>query len=401
MAFLTRIQLTEFRCYASASLEGLGRGPIVLYGPNGAGKTNVLEAVSLLSPGKGLRNAKIAEMQRQVSPDSTPSRPLAGGRVGEGGIEEAGWTVVAEAETFYGPARIGTGRESATDKRIVRINEDTKSQVALSDYLSCVWLTPQMDRLFLDTASSRRKFLDRLIFAFDPGHSGRTTRFENGMAQRSKILREHDRPDPLWLDSLEASMAETGIAIAAARLDFLVRLQAACDAAGLEQDRLFPRAILSMRGTLEELLTHAPALEIEDLYKYQLRQSRSIDASTGGAATGPHKSDLAVSYAAKSMPASQCSTGEQKALLISLILAHSRLIAAERGAPPILLLDEVAAHLDETRRAGLYELLMALGGQVWMTGTDRNLFDALTSYAPLIFAVEASQIHPISAPRAA
>jgi DNA replication and repair protein RecF len=382
MGFITGFQLANFRCYDTAALQALPCGPIVLYGPNGAGKTNVLEAVSLLSPGKGLRGAKTAEIQRN-------------------GAEQA-WAVAAEAETLYGTIRIGTGRDPATDKRIVRINGETaKGQSALADYLSCVWLTPQMDRLFLDAASSRRKFLDRLVFAFDPGHSGRTTRFENALSQRSKILREHDYPDPAWLDALENTIAETGVSIAAARLEFVQRLQQACDAAAPAEDRLFPRASLSMRGTIEELLCQAPALEVEDLFKYQLKQTRRVDAMTGGAASGPHKSDLHVVYAAKTMPASQCSTGEQKALLIGIVLAHSRLIAAERGAPPILLLDEVAAHLDDTRRRGLYDLLMALGGQVFMTGTDANLFDALAPYKPAIFNVESSRISPVSLPRAA
>jgi DNA replication and repair protein RecF len=382
MGFITGFNLTNFRCYDAAALAALPCGPIVLYGPNGAGKTNVLEAVSLLSPGRGLRGVKAAEIQRHGA--------------------DAAWAVAAEAETPYGPTRIGTGLDPATDRRVVRINGDAaKGQSALTDYLACVWLTPQMDRLFLDAASARRKFLDRLVFAFDAGHSGRTTRFENAMSQRSKILREHGRPDPSWLDALEAGIAETGVAIAAARLEFVQRLQQACDAAAAGEDHLFPRAWLAMRGTLEELLCNAPALEIEDLYKYQLKQSRQVDAMTGGAATGPHKSDLYVTYAAKSMPAAQCSTGEQKALLIGIVLAHSRLIAAEKGAPPVLLLDEVAAHLDDTRRAGLYDLLNALGGQVWMTGTDASLFDALAPYTPSIFRVESSRISPVSLSRAA
>lgn len=381
MAYLTSLSLTQFRCYEGADMRGLMSGPVVLFGQNGAGKTNILEAASLLSPGRGLRGVKPMEIQR----------------VGE---TEA-WAVASEVETPYGLTRIGTGRDPVTDKRVVRINGDTKSQTALSDYLSCVWLTPQMDRLFLDTASSRRKFLDRLVFAFDAGHSGRTTRFENAMAQRSKILREHAQPDPAWLSSLEMTMAETGIAIAAARIECVQKLQQACDAAHSGESDLFPRARLAMTGTIEELLMRVPALEVEDLYKYQLRESRRIDAQTGGAATGPHKSDLAVWFAAKDMPAAHCSTGEQKALLIGIVLAHSRLIAGEKGAPPILLLDEVAAHLDDTRREGLYRLLMSLGGQVWMTGTDRNLFDAILPFSPALFEVRSSIIQPVSKPRAA
>ena len=223
MAFIRSLQLTHFRCYETARLEGLTSGPVVLTGPNGAGKTNVLEAVSLLSPGRGLRGAKVSEMQRRDG-----DKP---------------WALSAEAETRYGDVRIGTGLDinSTTEKRIVRINGETaKAQTALAEYLACVWLTPQMDRLFLEGSSARRKFLDRLIFAFDPGHAGRVTRYENAMSQRSKILRENDRPDPVWLDALEAQMAETGIAIAAARLEFIGILQRACDQGVPAQETLFP-----------------------------------------------------------------------------------------------------------------------------------------------------------------
>lgn len=373
MAFIRSLQLHHFRCYDSARLDGLTSGAVVLTGPNGAGKTNVLEAVSLLSPGRGLRGAKIIEMQQRDG--------------------AAPWAVSAEAETHYGPVRIGTGLDagSTVEKRIVRINGETaKAQTALAEYLACVWLTPQMDRLFIEGSSARRKFFDRLIFAFDPGHAGRVTRYENAMSQRSKILRENERPDPVWLDGLEAQMAETGVAIAAARTEFLHILQAACDR-GAVTETLFPRAFMALRGTIEELLAQAPALEVEDMFRYQLRDSRNVDARTGGAATGPHKSDLAVTYAVKDMPAEQCSTGEQKALLIGMTLAHSRLMAAERGAAPVLLLDEVAAHLDENRRAALYDILLGLGGQVWMTGTDALLFDALGTKAHF-FHVEKSRL---------
>lgn len=382
MAFIRSLQLHSFRCYDGVRLDGLASGPVVLTGPNGAGKTNVLEAVSLLSPGRGIRGAKISEMQRRDA--------------------MAAWAISAEAETPFGTTRIGTGLDanSMTEKRIVRINGETvKAQTALAEYLACVWLTPQMDRLFIDGSSSRRKFLDRLIFAFDPGHAGRVTRYENAMSQRSKILRESERPDPVWLDGLEAQMAETGVAIAAARSEFLVILQRACDQQDVAET-LFPRALMSLRGTIEELLSRAPALEVEDMFRYQLRESRSVDARTGGAATGPHKADLAVTYADKDMPADQCSTGEQKALLIGMTLAHSRLMAAERGAPPILLLDEVAAHLDENRRAALYDILLGLGGQVWMTGTDAHLFAALGPRMNA-FHVENSTISRESAVQAA
>lgn len=366
MAYLQSLQLHHFRCYEQAKLESLGAGLVVLSGANGAGKTNVLEAISLLSPGRGLRGCKPIEIQRVHS--SSP------------------WAISCEVAGGFTPIQIGTGLDTKTEKRLIRINgAPAKGQNALADYLACVWLTPQMDGLFLQGSSDRRRFLDRLVFTFDPGHSGRITRYENAMRQRSKLLQD-GKGDPSWLVGLESQMAETGVAIAAARLDFTARLQAACDQT---QDQTFPKASLRAGGTLEELLQSSPAVEVEEMFAYQLSESRAKDARTGGAASGPHKSDLHVQYRDKQMPAAQCSTGEQKALLIGIILAHARLIAAERGAPPLLLLDEVAAHLDEGRRAALYDILGQLGGQVWLTGTDENLFDAIKDTARFFNVLDA------------
>jgi len=379
MSWVRELQFQNFRCYEQAQLAELSAGPVVLYGANGAGKTNVLEAVSLLSPGRGLRGAKIPEIQKIDS--------------------AAPWSIAAKVETQYGETRIGTGRDPIKDTRLVRINgAAARGQGALSEYLSCVWLTPQMDGLFLDASSSRRRFLDRLVFAFDPSHSGRVTRYENAMRQRSRLLQEDKKADPVWLDGLEETMAETGVAIAAARQDFAGRLQRACHEA--DAQKLFPLALLHVSGTIEGLLRHSPALEVEDMFKYQLKQSRAQDSVSGGAATGPHKSDLAVRYAAKDMPADQCSTGEQKALLIGIVLAHSRLIKAEKGAPPLLLLDEVAAHLDDHRRAVLHEILLGLGGQVWLTGTDQNLFADLRGRGSFFF-IENNDLTRDVRPRAA
>jgi DNA replication and repair protein RecF len=354
MAYVSSLKLHNFRCYSDARLDSLSPGFVVLAGPNGAGKTNVLEAVSLLSPGRGLRTAKILEIQCRAA--------------------GAPWAVSSTITDKNGSVQIGTGLDPQAEKRVIRINsEAVRGQAVLSDYLSCVWLTPQMDRLFLDSASHRRKFLDRLIFAFDPGHAGRVNRYENAMAQRSRLLRDNVN-DRTWLEALESQMAETGIAIAAARLEFVSRLQSA---SAESKDELFPAARLTSSGTLETLLARGPALEAEELFKYQLVESRNRDAVTGGAATGPHKSDLQVVYAAKDMSADQCSTGEQKALLIGIVLAHAKLIAAERGAPPILLLDEVAAHLAHDPRAPLYDILGGLKGQVWLTGTEEKLFESI------------------------
>lgn len=375
MSFIQSLQLQSFRCYPAARMEGVHPGLIVLTGPNGAGKTNVLEAVSLLTPGRGLRAAGSDDIQKKDGASA--------------------WAIAAEVETGGAAVQLGTGAGDGA-KRAVRINGSTaKSQMALSDYLSCVWLTPQMDRIFIDGGSGRRRFFDKLIFTFDPGHAGRITRYENAMSQRSKLLRE-GRADPAWLKSLEAQMVEAGVAITAARGDFLQKLQSACDGAHAREETWFPRAQLHLSGTLDELLQNAPAVQVEEMFAYQLSHSRARDAEYGGAATGPHKTDLAVRYAVKDMAADQCSTGEQKALLIGIILAHARLMAAERGGPPVLLLDEVAAHLDENRRAALFDLLVALGGQVWMTGTDKTLFSAALDKAQF-WSVEMGEIRLIGA----
>lgn len=375
MSFIRSLQLHYFRCYDAARIDDVPPGLIVLHGPNGAGKTNVLEAISLLTPGRGLRNAGMEEMQRKESP-----QPFAvSAHVDTGGIDVS----------------IGTGLDPANNKRAVRINGvSAKSQMALADYLAALWLTPQMDRLFIDGASGRRRFFDKLVFTFDPAHAGRVTRYENAMSQRSKLLRE-GQGDDHWLKALEVQMAETGIAIAAARVDFLHRLQAGIDSGDAHEDLFFPRAKLSLAGTVEELLVSTPALEVENMLLYQLSQSRARDAEAGGAATGPHKADLQVRFAAKDMPAEHCSTGEQKALLIGLVLAHARLIKSEKGSVPVLLLDEIAAHLDDKRRAALFERLIHLGGQVWMTGTDEQIFSAVIQKASF-YCVQNARISQVN-----
>ncbi|PZP57395.1 MAG: DNA replication/repair protein RecF [Micavibrio aeruginosavorus] len=347
--------LQNFRSYSEANLQGLASGFIVLTGPNGAGKTNILEAVSLLSPGKGMRSADIDDIQKQQAP--------------------LPWVVSAKAETIYGEIALGTGRDPHKKRRMVRIKgEAAKSQAELADYLSCLWLTPVMDRIFLEGSSGRRKFLDRMVFAFDSSHAGRLTRYENALSQRSKLLKEEKNADPSWLDALEDQMAETGIAIAAGRSDFVHRLQVVCDRG---EETEFPVADIAISGFVEDRLQSMPAVQVEENFRRQLRSSRGQDSIMGGANAGPHRSDLVVRYRSKKMAADQCSTGEQKALLIGIVNAHATLIKAERGRPPILLLDEIAAHLDENRRAKLFEKLANLGGQVWLTGTDDELFSSI------------------------
>jgi DNA replication and repair protein RecF len=355
MTSLSKIHLTNFRSYSDFSLEKLSSDFVVLTGANGAGKTNILEAVSLLSPGKGMRNADLGDFQNK-----NKSNPP--------------WAISAHLQTQFGEIRLGTGRDPQKEKRVVHIQgEIAKSQTQLSDYFSCLWLTPQMDRVFIDAASGRRKFLDRMVFNFDSGHAGRMTRYENAMAQRSRLLKE-GRTEPAWLDALEIQMAESGVAVAAGRAQFVEKLQSVCLT---RQSAEFPVATLGLAGLLETEILRKSALLIEDELRARLKQSREEDAVYGGATQGVHKTDFLVTYTDKNMPAGQCSTGEQKALLIGIVLAHADLIRMECGAPPILLLDEVAAHLDPLRRVVLYELLSHIGGQVWMTGTDKVLFEAL------------------------
>ena len=375
---VTRLTLTRFRGYDSARLEP-DRRPVALIGPNGAGKTNLLEAVSFLAPGRGLRGARLSEVERIGSPPG------------------AGWAVAAVLETPTGPVEIGTGREVAAngsgagerDRRVVRVDgHPAKGQTALAEHVAIVWLTPQMDRLFLEGSSGRRRFLDRLVFGFDPAHAGRLSRYEHALRERARLLRD-GRVDEGWLSGLEDQMATTGVAVAAARRDVVQRLRAACGRAVGP----FPGADLAVLGAVERWLDEGPALAAEDSLRQSLRDSRRLDSDTGGAAVGPHKSDLAVRHTLKDMPAALCSTGEQKALLIAIVLANARLLAAERGAAPLLLLDEVAAHLDPHRREALFDEILALGAQAWMTGTDDNVFAPLGS-AALRFHIEDAHVTP-------
>jgi DNA replication and repair protein RecF len=353
-ASVSRLTLTEFRCYAHARIEA-GPGIIVLTGPNGAGKTNLLEAISLLSPGRGLRGARSADFQRLNGPP------------------DAIWGVAATIAGPDGETLVGTGREAGSERRVIQIDGKAgKSQSALADILSIVWLTPQMDRLFTESAKGRRRFLDRLVFGLDPAHAGRVTRHDTALRQRAKLLAE--RPgETAWLDAVEAELAATGVALAAARVDMVARLARALDAS----TGPFPRPVVMAEGPVEARLNTEPALAVEDWLKESLARNRMSDAAQGETKVGAHKGDLGVTHREKQVPAALTSTGEQKAILVAIVLAAARLAMAERGRTPILLLDEVAAHLDDTRRQALYAEISALGAQAWMTGTDRALFDAL------------------------
>ncbi|WP_207485635.1 DNA replication/repair protein RecF [Arenibaculum pallidiluteum] len=371
---VTRLTLSQFRCYESARLH-LDARPVVLTGPNGAGKTNLLEAVSFLAPGRGLRRARLSEVERLGAPAGQ------------------GWAVAAQVTTPFGEVDIGTGRDAAagerSERRLVRIDgRPVRGQVALAEHVAVVWLTPQMDRLFSEGASGRRRFLDRLVFGFDPAHAGRLARYELALRERARLLREGSRDDA-WLAGLEAEMAATGVAVAAARRELIERLQAAIDQAVGP----FPQAEIAVSGTLEDGLGEEPALAVEEGLRRRLAERRRQDGEAGGAGVGPHRSDLLVRHRGKAMPAELCSTGEQKALLVSIVLANARLMTAERGSPPLLLLDEVAAHLDEARRLALFAELLDLGAQAWMTGTDRATFAELDGAATAFRVEDAHVVH--------
>ena len=356
---ISRLTLTDFRNYADLRLFA-GARLVALTGSNGAGKTNILEAISLLAPGRGLRGAGFEDLARQ-----------GGG---------ASWAIAAEVMTANGQASLGTGWSAATEAgdsggRLVVIDgEPRKSSGVLGEYMRMLWLTPAMDRLFAGPASDRRRFLDRMVTAFDPEHSARILVFDKVMRERNLLL-EEPRPDAAWLSSLEAHMAEAAIAIAAARLVGVEALQVHIEETRGESS--FPWGEISVDGEIEARIATTPAVRVEDEYRNILRESRGIDRSAGRTLKGPHRSDLVVVHGPKQMAAGLCSTGEQKALLIGLILAQARAVKASAGVAPVLLLDEVAAHLDRRRRMGLLEALAALGGQSWMTGTDAQLFDGM------------------------
>ena len=375
---LTRLTLTNFRNYAGLRLDA-GAPLVALSGPNGAGKTNLLEAISLLAPGRGLRGAGFDELAR---------------RDGAGA-----WAIAAE----FGGVALGTGWSGQGDGgdgvaqgRLVVIDGHVrKSSGALGQHMRVLWLTPAMDRLFAGPASDRRRFLDRLVAAFDPEHGARVAVFEKVMRERNLLL-EESRPDTAWLASLEAHMAEAAVAIAAARLMAVEGLQRHINEA--RQTSPFPWGEVTAEGEIEGLLDAMPAVRAEDEYRTLLVDSRGADRAAGRTLRGPHRSDFVVHHGPRNMPAGQCSTGEQKALLIGLILAQARAVKGAGATAPVLLLDEVAAHLDRERRHGLFAALGALGCQAWLTGTDAELFVGLGRDAT-VFHVEAARISKVTGSR--
>nr|WP_290085902.1 DNA replication/repair protein RecF [Aquibium sp. A9E412] len=360
---VARLALTDFRNYARLALD-LEPGAVVLTGANGAGKTNLLEALSMLAPGRGLRRAVYDDVARAGS--------------------AGGFAVHARIEGPFGRCEIGTGTAGAApgeSGRRVRINgAPARAAEEMLDWIRLIWVTPAMDALFTGPAGDRRRFLDRLVLTIDPGHGRRVLDYERAMRARNRLLAEDSR-DAAWFDALETQMAETGVAMAAARAE-MVRLIAA--RAGAGSGSPFPTAELALDGTVEAEIGARPAVDVEETLRAALAAGRPRDRAAGRTLDGPHRTDLAVFHAPKAMPAARCSTGEQKALLIGLVLAHARLVGELSGSAPVLLLDEVSAHFDAERRAALFDILEEMNGQSFMTGTERALFASLEGRAQFL-----------------
>ena len=369
-----RLALNNFRNYHAASLE-TGAKTVVLVGPNGAGKTNLIEAISFFAPGRGLRRANLDEVA-----------------FSEG---DGSWAAAAEIEGALGLATLGTGierplEEGATVLRKCRIDrEPVGSAAAFADHLRVVWLVPAMDTLFVGAPSERRRFLDRLALAVDAEHGSRVNALERSLRSRNRLL-EEARPDAHWLDAVEHETAELAVAVAGQRVETVRRLDGVLAS---RKGSAFPPAEIALDGWMEKLIPEHPAIEIEERYRAVLRDNRARDAAAGRTSDGPHLTDLKVTYAHKGIAAADASTGEQKALLIGLVLAHGRLIAEMTGFATILLLDEIVAHLDPARRAALHVELAQLGGQVWMTGADPALFAEVGDDA-MIVEVASGRLEP-------
>jgi DNA replication and repair protein RecF len=371
---IRRLTLTHFRNYRAAGLETRG-DVVVLVGPNGAGKTNAIEAISFLSPGRGLRRATLEDVADNQGDGS--------------------WAVSAEIEGALGLATLGTGIDApggsdapATTRRCRIDREPVNSATAFGDHLRMVWLTPAMDGLFLGAASERRRFFDRLVLAIDSEHTSRVSALDRSLRSRNRLLEVRNYDDH-WCDAIERETAELAVAVAATRGQTAVKLAAMLRARG--EASAFPSAQIMLDGWMENALLSEPATSVEDRYRETLRDSRARDAAAGRTLDGPHLTDLQVIFAPKNMPARDASTGEQKALLIGLVLAHAALVAEMTGITPLLLLDEVVAHLDPERRYALFDELAKLGAQVWMTGADPAAFTDIGA-AGEIFDVEAGRI---------
>lgn len=376
-AAVTRLKLTNFRNYAALDLQ-IDPRPVCLFGPNGAGKTNLVEAVSFLGPGRGLRAAGADAVRRKTGDGPAPI-----------------WAVYAEAETREGPVSLATGADPAEpSRRRTKLEGAAATQTELARLFPLLWLTPREDRLWAGARGDRMRFFDRLVLAGDPAHGQTAIRYDKALRERQRLLdrlNEGGRADPAWLDALEREMAASGTAMAAARLDALVRLQGEIDA---RPETAFPKADLALEGFLEaELADGKRAAEAEDDFLSALEHSRRRDAAAGRALTGPHRTELSARHRAKDQPASDCSTGEQKALVLGLALAQGAALAKVKGSAPVLIFDEACAHLDAARREGLAEAIAAMGAQAWLTGVEKALFDSFGAGAQYV-AVEAGTAKP-------
>ncbi len=373
---LSRLVLHQFRNYQDLDVY-FQKNPVILTGPNGAGKTNILEAISFLSPGRGLRHVKLSQAANLK-------------KLNQGAPDLPSWAIAATVETDVGAVQLGTALDytaAGSERRLVKINgELAKTQASLTDWINVIWVTPQMDRLFLEGASVRRKFIDRLAYALDPTHASRIHRYEHHLRERAHLLQE-GAYDPLWISTLERYLAEDGVAIAVARQQVVKSLE---EAQSQEKSYPFPKFRAEMTGDVETWIQDQPALAVEDAYVEKLKTSRRQDAETKGTGTGPHRSDFQVCHLAKQLPAELCSTGEQKMLLLAVTLAFTRVHKSYKTCPTVLLLDDVAAHLDDQHRLVLFQDICNLQEgpngpfQVWMTGTDRAAFQDLNGQAQFL-----------------
>lgn len=362
-----RLSLSHFRCYEIFSVSVDPR-PVIVTGPNGAGKTNLLESLSFLIPGSGLRRSRLSEVKRQGSREP--------------------WAVSIQLKDEEEKIHIGTGLDPETpdsERRVTKINgEKVKSQSVLTQWVSLLWLTPQMDRLFLEGSQGRRRFLDRLVYGFDASHAQRLNRYEHVLKERNLLLRQ-GRYDRYWLEGLEETLVSEGIALTIARREVVSQLSSILN----HRSDAFPQAELFLEGMVEKLLDGRSLLDVEEEMRRILYDSREQDRLTGRTALGPHRSDLQVVYSKKNQPAGLCSTGEQKALLLSIVMAATHLLAVRTETIPLLLLDEVVAHLDEKRRSALFDELLKLKIQAWLTGTDVSLFEELQGNVQFLSLKEA------------